>query len=89
MVAGESAGEELAIEEVGTNAVGHALDLTEWFAEDLVEAEVAGRDDGIVLFEFTLVMFQLFEIGFGWDRVTDGHDVVPFVVGGNFAIHHF
>jgi hypothetical protein len=54
--------------------------------------EVIGRDEwvvGVAMFENGFVMFQLFEIGFGWDKVTDGHDVVPFVVEISFAIHHF
>ena len=84
MVAGPAAEHELAVEEIFAHAVGHALDLAEWFGEESILTEVIGRDErvvGVAMFENRLGMFQLFEIGFGWDRVTDGHDVVPFLVG--------
>ena len=69
------------LEEVLANTDCHAFDLAEWFGEEYVPLEIVSGNEWVLvfqLFENLVGMFQLFCVLCCWDKVIDGHDVVPF-----------
>jgi hypothetical protein len=69
------------LEEIFTHTDCHTLDLAEWFGEEETPTEIVGGNEWVVLvamFENLIGLFQLFCVLCCWDKVTDGHDVVPF-----------